>query len=63
MSNGVPILEFTGAADDTELVKMIPLMEEISKAEDVRKVLKKKVRLEEVCGLDRKDVEAYFATT
>ena len=59
----MPILEFTGAADDTELVKMIPLMEEISKAEDVRKVLKKKVRLEEVCGLDRKDVEAYFATT
>lgn len=63
LSNGVPILEFTGAADDAELLKIIPLMEEISRAEDVRSVLREKLRLEEVCGLDRKDVDAYFVTT
>jgi CTD small phosphatase-like protein 2 len=62
LSNGVPILEFTGAADDAELLKIIPLMEELSKAEDVRIVLKEKMRLEDICGLNHKDAETYFAT-
>lgn len=56
LSNGVPILEFTGAKDDEELLKVIPLMEEVSEAEDVRSVLRERLRLEEVCGLERKEV-------
>jgi CTD small phosphatase-like protein 2 len=60
LTNGVPILEFAGATQDKELLNIIPLMERISQAEDVRTVLKEVFRLENVGGLDRKELQAYF---
>jgi TFIIF-interacting CTD phosphatase-like protein len=35
----VPILEFRGSTEDTELLDVIPFLEGLSKAEDVRTVL------------------------
>lgn len=39
LNNGVPIHEFKGG-EDSELLKIMPLMERISNAEDVRCVLR-----------------------
>lgn len=32
LNNGIPILDFKGASDDAELLKLIPLMERLCEA-------------------------------
>jgi CTD small phosphatase-like protein 2 len=60
LSNGVPILDFKGATDDEELLRLIPFMEKLSQSEDVRLLLRDKFRLEEIGSLDRREVQTYF---
>lgn len=40
MDNGVPILSFTDCNEDTELLKLLPLLKVLSSADDVRPILR-----------------------
>jgi TFIIF-interacting CTD phosphatase-like protein len=36
LDNGIPILDFDGHTPDDELLRLIPFLQELSKADDVR---------------------------
>ena len=55
LSNGIPIPEFNGEKDDNHLLRLVPVLETISQADDVREEIKKHVDLEQLGHIDPED--------
>jgi TFIIF-interacting CTD phosphatase-like protein len=56
LDNGFPILEWKGEETDQELVYLKKFLDQIADCEDVRPVLRDKLKLRELLNLDEKKV-------